>query len=59
MLKNRSVPTDVILPHVTYQDVAEALAWLAKTFGFVEHYRYGESDGQVQGAQMRLGNAYI
>lgn len=56
MLKNRSVPADILLPHLVYQNVAEALAWLSKTFGFVEHYRYGEP---VQGAQMRLGNAYI
>jgi len=26
MIKNRSVPTNVLLPHVVYDDVAEALA---------------------------------
>jgi hypothetical protein len=26
---------------------------------FVEHYRYGESDERVEGAQMRLGDAWI
>src|SRR4029077_19927289 len=36
--RNRSVPTDTVLPHIIYQNVAEALAWLATTFGFVEHY---------------------
>jgi uncharacterized glyoxalase superfamily protein PhnB len=55
MLKNRSVPADVILPHITYQSVADAAAWLTKAFGFTEHYRYGEPDG----AQMYLGNAWI
>ena len=30
--------------------------WLSRTFGFVEHYRYGDP---VSGAQVRLGNAYI
>ena len=59
MLKNRSVPTDVILPHITYQNVAEALVWLAKTFGFTEHYRYGEPGVRVEGAQMHLGDAWI
>jgi uncharacterized glyoxalase superfamily protein PhnB len=59
MLKNRSVPTDVVLPHITYKSVADALAWLTKTFGFVEHYRYGESDGNIQGAQMHRGDAWI
>jgi uncharacterized glyoxalase superfamily protein PhnB len=58
MLKNRSVPTDVILPHITYQDVAGALAWLTKSFGFTEHYRYGEP-GRIDGAQMHLGDAWI
>lgn len=59
MVRNRSVPTDTVLPHVVYQDVAEALVWLSTAFGFVEHYRYGETDGPVQGAQMRLGDAWI
>jgi uncharacterized glyoxalase superfamily protein PhnB len=59
VIRNRSVPADTVLPHVVYQNVAKALAWLTATFGFTEHYRYGESNGQVSGAQMYLGNAYI
>jgi uncharacterized glyoxalase superfamily protein PhnB len=59
MIKNRSVPTSVLLPHVVYDDVAEALAWLTKTFGFAEHYRYGEPGGPAAGAQMYLGDAWI
>ncbi len=58
MLKNQSVPADTVLPHITYQNVADALVWLAKTFGFVEHYHYGSS-GRVEGAQMHLGDAWI
>lgn len=56
MLFNRSVPTDTVLPHVAYPDVVEAIAWLSRTFGFMEHYRYGQP---VSGAQMHLGNAWI
>jgi uncharacterized glyoxalase superfamily protein PhnB len=56
MITNRSVPTNTILSHVVYQDVAGALAWLTATFGFTEHYRYGDP---VQGAQMHLGDAWI
>jgi uncharacterized glyoxalase superfamily protein PhnB len=56
MLTNRSVPTDTLLPHLTYRDLEEAIARLTKTFGFVEHYRYGEP---VSGAQLRAGNAYV
>ena len=56
MLTNRSVPVDTVLPHVTYKQLPHALDWLGRTFGFVEHYRYGDP---VSGAQVRLGNAYI
>jgi uncharacterized glyoxalase superfamily protein PhnB len=55
MIANRSVPTDTILPHIVYQDVTAAIAWLTRVFGFTEHYRYGAPDG----AQMHLANAYI
>jgi uncharacterized glyoxalase superfamily protein PhnB len=57
MLRNSSVPTDIILPHVTYRNVAAAIDWLIKAFGFEEHYRYGS--GPVDGAQMHLGGAWI
>jgi uncharacterized glyoxalase superfamily protein PhnB len=57
-MKNRSVPADIILPHLTYENVAEALAWLTKVFGFTEHYRYGEP-GRVDGAQVHFGDAWI
>jgi len=32
------------------------MAWLSRTFGFVEHYRYGDP---ASGAQAHLGNAWI
>ena len=56
MIENRSVPPDTVLPHVMYQDLASAIAWLSRTFGFREHYRYGEP---ISGAQVHLGNAWI
>jgi len=56
MTTNRSVPADIVLPHVVYRNLDEALAWLARGFGFEEHYRYGEP---LRGAQVRLGNAWI
>lgn len=59
MTSNRSVPTSTLLPHIVYPDVAEAIGWLTKTFGFREHYRYGEPGGPVSGAQMHLGGAWI
>ena len=56
MLHNRSVPTNIVLPHIVYRDVASAIAWLHRTFGFIEHYRYGDP---ANGAQMHLGEAWI
>jgi len=58
-MQNRSVPTDTVLPHIVYENVADALAWLRRTFRFIEHYRYGAPGGPVQGAQMHLGDAWI
>jgi uncharacterized glyoxalase superfamily protein PhnB len=55
-LKNRSAPVDTVLPHLTYRNVGDALAWLTEAFGFTEHYRYGEAP---DGAQMYLGGAWI
>jgi uncharacterized glyoxalase superfamily protein PhnB len=55
-MKNRSVPADIVLPHLVYQDVAGAIDWLTATFGFTEHYRYGDP---AQGAQMHLRDAWI
>jgi uncharacterized glyoxalase superfamily protein PhnB len=58
MLRNRSVPVDTVLPHVAYTNVDEAVRWLASTFGFVEHYRYGGPDNP-DGAQVHSGDAWI
>lgn len=56
MIENRSVPANTVFPHVIYEDVVEAIAWLTRTFGFIEHFRYGNP---VDGAQMHLGPAWI
>ena len=53
---NRSVPTDSMLAHLVYRDVAKASHWLTRVFGFVEDYRYGDP---VSGVQMHLGSALI
>lgn len=58
VMKNRSVPTDIILPHLVYNDLEAAIAWLKSAFGFVEHYRYG-APGEVEGAQLHIGEAWI
>jgi hypothetical protein len=55
-MKNRSLPTDLVLLHVSYQDVTGACGWLATVFGFRETYRHGDP---VSGVMMHLGLAYV
>lgn len=57
MLTNRSVSTNIVLPHVVYRDVDAAVQWLSKVFGFQEHYRYGTDP--TSDAQVHLGDAWI
>jgi uncharacterized glyoxalase superfamily protein PhnB len=57
-MKNRSVPTDIILPHIVYQDVPDAITWLSNASGFTEHYRYGTELESI-GAQIHLGDAWF
>jgi uncharacterized glyoxalase superfamily protein PhnB len=45
-----------VLPHVVYRDVDSAAAWLRKTFGFEEDYRYGDP---VQGVLVHLDQAWV
>lgn len=56
MKRNRSVPADALLSHVTYKNLPAAISWLERVFGFREHFRYGEP---VSGAQLHTGNAWI
>ncbi len=53
---NRSVPASTVLPHVRYRDLARAIAWLERAFGFAEHYRHGDP---LSGAQLSLGKAFL
>jgi uncharacterized glyoxalase superfamily protein PhnB len=54
--KNRSVPVDAVLAHVIYRDLAAAMEWLTRAFGFAEYYRYG---GGPSGGQMWAGKTAI
>jgi len=55
-MNNRSVPVSTVLPHLVYRDLVKACDWLARVFGFKEHFRYGQP---VSGIQMFLGGAVI
>ena len=54
--ENRSVPVDTVLPHVVYQNLPVAIAWLNRVFGFEECYRYGDPPA---GGQVRAERAVI
>jgi PhnB protein len=52
------VPQEVT-PYLLYEDVAEALDWLARAFGFEEVLRFEAPDGSVNHAEMRVGGGSI
>jgi uncharacterized glyoxalase superfamily protein PhnB len=41
-----------ITPYLTYRDVAAAIEWLARVYGFTETLRYAEPDGRISHAEM-------
>ncbi|MDQ3874270.1 MAG: VOC family protein [Actinomycetota bacterium] len=48
-----------IIPYLLYEDVAAALDFLSRAFGFREHLRLTGSQGYVNHAEMRLGDSMI
>jgi uncharacterized glyoxalase superfamily protein PhnB len=58
MVENRSVPANILLSHVHYRDVGEAVRWLGNAFGFEEHFRYGDP-AAPSGSQVHLGDAWL
>jgi uncharacterized glyoxalase superfamily protein PhnB len=52
---NRSIPSPVVIPVLTYPDVREAVNWLTAAFGFEERVRIGENHR----AQMRFGDGAV
>jgi uncharacterized glyoxalase superfamily protein PhnB len=47
VIANRSVPRAVVIPVLTYEDVAEAGEWLCRAFGFTERLRVGNHRVQL------------
>jgi uncharacterized glyoxalase superfamily protein PhnB len=58
MIANRSAPTAPIVPVLVYEDVAKALEFLSRAFGFKERLR-AEWGGAVSHAQMDIGGGSI
>lgn len=50
---------NTITPCVLYEDVASALAFLSRAFGFTETLRYDDPAGYVSHAEMRYGDCTI
>src|SRR5829696_4301725 len=44
-----------ITPYLLYEDVAAALEWLSRAFGFKETLRFTDSSGRVSHAEMDPG----
>jgi uncharacterized glyoxalase superfamily protein PhnB len=51
--------TQKITPYLLYEDVAGALEWLNRAFGFRETLRLAGADGEVNHAEAWLGDAQI
>ena len=51
--------TQIVTPYLLYEDVAAALSWLDKAFGFREELRWAGEDGVVAHAEMSLGDGAI
>ena len=48
-----------ITPYLYYEDVASALDWLTRAFGFHERLRMPGPDGQITHAEMELAESVI
>ena len=48
-----------IVPYLFYDDVAGALDWYARVFGFEEIGRWTNDEGQIHNAEMRVGTTEL
>jgi PhnB protein len=59
MPQNPPAETPRITPYLLYHDVASALDWLSKTFGFRESFRMDGPGGKVTHAEMRMEDGLV
>jgi uncharacterized glyoxalase superfamily protein PhnB len=59
MPQNPPADTPRIAPYLYYEDVAAALDWLGRAFGFREHVRMPGSDGSIMHAEMKLADGVV
>ncbi|MEX2227467.1 MAG: VOC family protein [Dehalococcoidia bacterium] len=55
----KTAVTADIVPFLRYKDARAAIDWLEKAFGLETVAVYGEQDGEIGHAQMRIGNGVI
>jgi PhnB protein len=48
-----------ITPYLLYEDVATAIAWLTRAFGFSERLRIPGPDGKITHAELELADSVI
>ena len=48
-----------VTPYLLYEDVAAAVDWLSRAFGFVEQLRFADDDGTVTHAELALGDGTV
>jgi uncharacterized glyoxalase superfamily protein PhnB len=65
MKANRSMPSCSVIPELVYDDVRDAVSWLAETFGFTTRWTAGEhraqlafGTGAVAVTESRAGTGY-
>jgi uncharacterized glyoxalase superfamily protein PhnB len=61
MTRNRTMPDASVIPLLVYDDVAEAIEWLCRVFGFRERWRAGTHRAQLEfdgGGALILSEAY-
>ena len=59
MPKTSPSDTPRITPYLLYEDVAGALDWLTRAFGFGERLRFPGPDGSITHAEMELADGVI
>ena len=48
-----------IVPYLFFDDAEKALTWYADKFGFVETGRWSDENGNIQNAEMKVGDTEV
>ncbi len=59
MAQNPPADMPRLTPYLFYEDVAAALDWLSRAFGFEERFRMPAADGRIMHAEMTSADAVV